>query len=328
MLKDLKFMQGIYNALAVPFGYILHFLYTIFDNYLLSLFILVLLVKLILLPSTIKQQKNSAKQLRLQPKVNRIRQKYSNGGQPTREMQMKIQEETQALYQKEGFNAMSGGCLPLLIQFPVMIGLYGVVYTPLSKVLAISTELVNQAVELMGITASSNGRSYSEIGLLDKITADNMPAILSDYSEQILRLKEQFMLFGKIDLTQTPDYKHPSILWIIPITVFVLGVITSFIMFNKQKQTNPEMAKNPSMGCMTFSSPIMSIIFTFMFPAGVGVYWIMSSLFTLIQTVVLNYTHSPQKVIAASMIDETVERRSREESIIKLKEFTDKHSVD
>ena len=87
-------MQGIYNALAVPFGYILHFFYNFTDNYLLSLFVLVLIVKLILLPSTISQQKGAAKQIRLQPKVNKIRQKYSNGGTVTREMQMKIQEET------------------------------------------------------------------------------------------------------------------------------------------------------------------------------------------------------------------------------------------
>ena len=88
------------------------------------------------------------------------------------------------------------------------------------------------------------------------------------------------------------------------------------------------MAKNPSMGCMTFMSPVMSVVFTFMFPAGVGVYWIMSSLFTLLQTLLLNYTQSPQKVIAESMIDETVERRSRDASIIKLKEFADNNSAD
>lgn len=317
-------MTALYNALAVPFGYILHFFYNFSGNYLLSLFILVLLVKLILLPSSISQQKNSAKQLRLQPKVNRIRQKYSNGGQPTREMQMKIQEETQALYQKEGFNAMSGGCLPLLIQFPVMIGLYGVVYTPLSRVLAISSDIVTKAAEAMQIAtdASANASRQYEIKILEQVTSANMPECFSDFSEQILRLKEQFMLFGKIDLTQTPNYKDPSILWLIPLTVFVLGMVTSLIMFHRQKQTNPEMAKNPSMGCMTFMSPIMSVVFTFMFPAGVGIYWIMSSLFTLLQTIALNQFYNPQRVIANAMIDETVERRSREANIKKLKEFS------
>lgn len=319
-------MTGLYDALAVPFGWVLHLFYIIFDNYLVSLFILTLLVKLLLLPSSISQQKNSAKQARLQPKINRIRQKYSNGGQPTREMQMKIQEETQALYQKEGFSPMSGGCLPLLIQFPIMIGLYGVVYTPLSKVLNIGTDLINKAATALNVVdpnAAKGGMNRIEIQLLSTLTAENMPEALAPYTEDILKLKDQFMLFGKLDLTQIPDWKSPSILWLIPGLVLVLGLVTSLIMLQKQKQQNPEMAKNPSMGCMTFMSPLMSVWFTFMFPAGVGVYWIMSSFFTLVQTVLLNITHNPQKVIAKNMIDETVERRSREASIIKLKEFED-----
>ena len=322
-------MSGLYDALAVPFGYVLHLFYNLFDNYLISLFVLTLLVKLLLLPSSISQQKNSAKQTRLQPKLNRIRQKYSNGGQPTREMQMKIQEETQALYQKEGFSPMSGGCAPLLIQFPIMIGLYGVVYTPLSKVLNIGTDLVTKAAEALNVVdpnAAKGGINRIEIQLLSALTPENMPASLAPYAEDILRLKDQFMLFGKLDLTQTPQWKEPSILWLIPALVLVLGLVTSLIMFQKQKQTNPEMAKNPSMGCMTFMSPLMSVWFTFLFPAGVGVYWIMSSFFQLIQTILLNATHNPQKVIARSMIDETVERRSREASIIKLKEFEEKNS--
>lgn len=321
-------MSGLYDALAVPFGYVLHLFYILFDNYLVSLFVLTLVVKLIMLPSSISQQKGSAKQTRLQPKINRIRQKYSNGGQPTREMQMKIQEETQALYQKEGFSPMSGGCLPLLIQFPIMIGLYGVVYTPLSKVLRIGTDLINQAAEALKVTANTGNGAVNriEIQLLSQLSADNMPEVLAPYTEDILKLKDQFMLFGKLDLTLTPNWKEPSILWLIPGIVLVLGLITSIIMFQRQKQTNPEMAKNPSMGCMTFMSPLMSVWFTFLFPAGVGVYWIMSSFFQLIQTVLLNYTHNPQKVIARNMIDETVERRSREANIKKLKEFEDSNS--
>ena len=89
-------MSGLYDALAVPFGYVLHLFYNLFDNYLISLFVLTLLVKLLLLPSSISQQKNSAKQVRLNSKVNKIKQKYAGN-------QQKIQEETQALYQREGF---------------------------------------------------------------------------------------------------------------------------------------------------------------------------------------------------------------------------------
>ncbi len=313
-------MSGFYDVLAIPFGYIMHFLFELFGNYFVALFILTLVVKLALLPSSISQQKGSAKQTRLQPKINRIRQKYAgtNGQPATREIQMKIQEETNALYQKEGFSPMSGGCLPLLIQFPVMIGLYGVVNSPLSRVLNIPAELINNVKQYFTIGAKDN---YYEIKMLQQMSEGNMPAELADYSEDILRLKDQFQ-FWNIDLTKTPSWKEPGMMWLIPGLVLILGLITSLIMFSKQKQNNPEMASNPTMGCMTFFSPLMSVVFTFMFPAGVGVYWILSSLFTLVQTIILNKAYSPQKVIAQTMIDETVERRSREAHIKKLNEFS------
>ena len=98
----------------------------------------------------------------------------------------------------------------------------------------------------------------------------------------------------------------------IPALVLVLGLITGLVMYRRQKQSNPEMAKNPTMGCMTFMSPVMSLVFTFMFPAGVGVYWIISNIFAFVQQVFLTYFYSPKKVIAQQMVDETVVRRSKE----------------
>ena len=86
-------------------------------------------------------------------------------------------------------------------------------------------------------------------------------------------------------------------------------------MYMRQRKQNPEMAKNPTMGCMTFMSPAMSLWFTFMFPAGVGVYWIISNILSFIQQVVLTNLYSPKKVIAQQMVDETVQRRSRENNV-------------
>lgn len=323
-------MSQLYSILAVPFGFLLHLFYQMFSNYWIALFMLVILVKVILLPSTISQQKSSAKQIRLQPKVNRIKAKYSNGGNMTREQQAKVNEETQDLYKKEGYSAMTGGCVPMLIQFPVMIGLYGVVYTPLSKVLSIADNLILSAANALSIDVSSAGKGIKtyEITLLNKLTAANMPSSLQEYSSAILRLQKQFNIFG-IDLTQTPKWSEFNTLWIIPIVAFLTALLTSVLMFQKQKQTNPEMAKNPAMGCTTFlMSPVMSLIFTFMFPAGVGVYWIMSNILTFFQTLVLNWSHSPQKVIATTMVDETVYRRSREANVKKLKEFSDANAAE
>ena len=95
-------------------------------------------------------------------------------------------------------------------------------------------------------------------------------------------------------------------------------------MYLRQRETNPAMAKNPSMGCMTFGMPLFSLFFTFQFPVGVGVYWIASSLIAFVQTVILNLIYSPKKTITRLMVDETVQRRSKEENIKRMVSATNK----
>ena len=107
--------------------------------------IITLFVKLVLLPASISQQKNSAKQVRLNTKVNKIRQKYAGN-------QQKIQEETQALYQREGFGAANMGCLPMVAQLLVMMGVYGVIYAPITHVLQFSKE----KVEILNFSPSNS----------------------------------------------------------------------------------------------------------------------------------------------------------------------------
>ncbi len=107
-------MTGLYDAIAVPFGWLLGQFYNLLGNYLVAIAVFALLVKLVLLPSAISQQKSSARQIRLQPKLRRIQERYKGD----KDAQRKIQEEQQALYQREGFNPMNQGCLPLLIISP------------------------------------------------------------------------------------------------------------------------------------------------------------------------------------------------------------------
>ena len=299
------------DFLAVPFGWVLSGFYALTDNYVLSILLITILVRLLLLPTSISQQKNSAKQVRLNTKINKIKQKYAGN-------QQKIQEETQALYQREGFGAANMGCSSLLIQMIVMIGLYGVIYAPLTKVLNFSADKVEKIREFMGIvveTGKNNNTSrMMEINVLNKFTEfkDSLGQILSQEDiDALANLKENFNFMG-IDLTQTPNAKEFNALWLIPILAGLTALASSVFMYFKQRKQNPEMAKNPSMGCMTFMSPVMSLWFTFMFPAGVGVYWIISNIFAFVQQVFLTYFYSPKKVIAQQMVDETVVRRSKE----------------
>ena len=91
----------------------------------------------------------------------------------------------------------------------------------------------------------------------------------------------------------------------------------------KQKKSNPAMANNPMMGCMTFVMPLFSLYFVVNYPAGIGIYWIASSIFGFLTTVIIGHFYNPKKMIAKLMVDETIERRSKENNtklIVKNKE--------
>ena len=294
--------------LAIPFGWVLSGLYSLTDSYLLSLIILTLAVRLALLPASISQQKNSAKQVRLNTKVNKIKQKYAGN-------QQKIQEETQALYQREGFGAANMGCAPLIVQMLVTFGLYEVMYTPIKNVLQFSATKITALQEALNIVATKQNERKIQLDILAKLTSpdalEGVKGVTATDIEELFHLKENFML-GSLDLTATPDKSNMSLLWLIPIFAFLTSMMSSIFMYIKQRKQNPEMAKNPSMGCMTFMSPVLSLVFTFAFPAGVGFYWIVSNVFSFVQQVILTYVYSPKKVIAQQMVDETVKRRSKE----------------
>jgi len=140
-------------------------------SYLLGLFIFAILIKLVLLPFSIKQQKSSVKQAALTPYAAAIRKKYA--GREDRPTMMKMQEELQALYQKEGYNPM-GGCMPMLIQLVIIMLLYQVIMNPLFYVIKSSPESVYAAQAYITASVEDGGldrgddinKSYSQIDIL------------------------------------------------------------------------------------------------------------------------------------------------------------------
>lgn len=316
-------MNFIREIFAIPFGYLIGLFYQVSGNYLLSLFLMTLVVKLVLLPSSIKQQKGMAKSQRLQPKINRIREKYGSN-------QMKMQEEMNNLYAREGYSAMTGGCTSMLIQLPIMMGVYLVNYKILSFVLRIPKdvlETIKTAVRALPEFASNAGRNEYQIELFaiehfDKLNLSGVPA---EFVEKIEEFTNEFTIFG-IDLATTPNiHMGATLLWLVPVLTGLSSLAIGLYTYIRQLKTNPEMAKNPTMGCMSLMSPIMSIWFSFMFPASVGVYIIMSSVLSFIQMIVLNHTHSPEKVLAKLMVDETINRRAREKIFKNVAETLDEN---
>ena len=305
-------MEFIREIFSIPFGYLIGFFYNISGNYLLSLLFMTICVKLILLPSSIKQQKSMAKSQRMQPKIKRIREKYGSN-------QQKMQEEMNALYAREGYSAMTGGCTSMLIQFPIMMGVYLVNYRILSYVLRIPEnvlETIKAAVRALPEFANNKRGEYQielmAIEYFDKLDKSQIPA---DVVEKIEVFIDKFSLFG-VDLALTPNVKMgATLLWLIPILTGVTSLMMAVYTYLRQRKTNPEMANNPSMGCMSLMTPVMSVWFSFMFPASVGVYIIMSSILSFIQMIALYQIYSPKKVLAKTMVDETINRRAREKII-------------
>lgn len=306
-----------YDAIAVPFGWLLGQFYHVFNNYFVAIALFALLVKLALLPSAISQQKSSAKQTRLQPKLRRIQERYKG----EKDAQRKIQEEQQALYQREGFNPMSGGCLPLLIQFPVIIGLYGAVYKPLTYCLRIPEVTLTKLGELLtkavpDLSATQTGRAV-EITVIDNIDKIWKSAVSAGIDEKLLNsIKEfgakEFTIFGKYSLSANPTFKPLTLLALIPILSFLTSLASSLISFIRSKKSNPNAANNATMGCMTFGMPLFSLYFVTMFPAAIGIYWIINNVYSFIQTLLVGRIYSPENTIAQIMVEETIERRSKE----------------
>lgn len=358
-------MNGLYDALyryiSPVFGYIMLFFYGIVNNfngsYGIAIILFTIFARLFTLPSTISQQKGMAKQQRLQPKIRRIQEKYAGD-------QQKIQQETQALYAREGYNPMSAGCLPMLIQMPFIIGLFGVLYNPLRYAIGLDADTSDQFVDiftqiirdLVQYKKDSSGFSpemkslfanmlkessiSSMVEQLAKSKTGNMtntryfPLYIIqnfDYVRTYIGLKgitinsvamtniqafvdaNRFTFFG-LELGHTPTTKHFDKYWAIPIFSGLTSLFSSWIMQLQQKKANPDQ-KTPGAGCTLLMMPLMSVWFTFMFPSGIGVYWIASNVFTTAQSMVLRKIMSPQKNIAKLMIKESVERRSRENSI-------------
>lgn len=309
----------IYEILGIPFGFVISLFYAMTDNYLLSIVCLMIIVKLCLLPSSVKQQKAQAKQARLQPKLRRIQKKYEGN-------QQKIQEETQNLYSREGFSAMGGGCMPMIIQLIVMTGLFQVNYHPFSMVLNIRGDVlssIKEAVMPLLTETEAKGASFRiELYALQHWSdiRNSVAGLTPEMISKVDLFLQRFTVFG-LDLSHTPNFRVFDVYWAIPIITGVLSLAMSVYSLMRQKKLNPEMSKNPTMGCMMLFTPAMQISFAFLFPTVVGIYVIMSTVVSFAQMVVLNITHSPQKVLAKLMVEETVERRSKEANIRKIAEM-------
>ncbi len=282
------------------FGKILGFFDQITGNYLLALLIFALLVKLIMLPFGIKQQKNSIKQAKVRPKEMAIRNKYKGrNDQPT---QQKMQQEVMELYQQEGYNPASG-CLPLLIQMPILLILYNVVISPLKHICQYSVEQINAIATyfanqpgISGITVKDGVFSGRDIDLIKYITEEAIPGLSTFVNETCggeidFGLLPNFGLFGdNTALAMAPNSEgilSPFIL--IPILSFAFTMLSTII---SRKLTFQPM-QNEQMGNMKFMNIFMAGMTAFIsygVPAAIGIYWMFNNILGILQQIILAKT--------------------------------------
>ena len=270
----------------MPVAYILKFCNKIVGNqYILALLIFAVLVELILLPFGIKQQKNSIKQAALRPKEKAIRDKYAGrDDQPTKQ---KMQQEIQELYQKEGYNPMSG-CLPMLIQFPIIILLYNIVINPLKYVCGLSQESITSAIEIVKVMRpdvsekiiSNTSNTINLMSYIKEIGLEHFKDIPGFAEDMVM---PNLSYFG-VNLGYTPGFMYMSdkiqyLLLIVPVLTFVVYFFSTKL--NRKLTYQPQM-DDPQMGCsnkmMDIMMPLFSVYITFITPAAIGIYWIFKSI--------------------------------------------------
>ncbi len=270
-----------------PLGWIMWLLYTIIPNYGICLILFTVMVRAILFPLSIKQQKSSAKMSVFQPKMAEIQKKYANNKE-------KQQEEMMKLYQDHGYNPMSG-CLPLLIQFPILFGIIDVVYNPLKHILRIPSDVITQLTDIVSQHMEMFNPSQAQLQIVSAIqNPDNLSwfsSISTEYVDKIANF--DYSLFG-LNLGIVPEM---SLNWML--LVPILSGVTSFLVSYISMKTNPSMETNQQSGCMMkgmmYGMPLFSVWIAFTVPVGVGIYWIVSNVLAGAQSIILNKMYSPSR---------------------------------
>ena len=325
MILATKSGTPIIGQIAVVMGWIMNAIYKVLDmvgiqNLGLCIIIFSILIYLCMTPLQIKQQKFSKLSAIMQPEIQKIQKKYQ--GKKDQDSMMKMQEETQAVYQKYGVSA-TGSCVQLAIQLPILYALYqviqnipayvGSVYNVFNgvctKILAVDgftdiinnfitdnkmtrvrqvTENADSIVDFLYALSPSQWKSLQEIGQF------------SGFSDQISKTAseiQKMQTFGVLNIADQPlSYiKTGSLILIIAaLAIPLLSWATQMLNLKLMPQAatqngnNDNNAMASSMKTMNTVMPLMSAFFCFTFPVGLGIYWIASSVVRSIQQLLIN----------------------------------------
>ena len=277
------------------FGYALNFIYEMIQNYGLAIILFSVLLKLILLPFSIKQQKTMKKTAELQVKVKEIQEKYKND-------QMKLNQEIMDLYKKENMSPFSG-CLSTIVQFILLISIFYMVRFPLTYMEKIDKNQLDTYVQQMKDDGMAVSQAYSEIDIVREINylKDKFPE-----DENLNKINLNMQFFG-LDLGKIPQQNLGDwTVYIIPILYIISTFISMRITTAMQDKTKSkddviditekkeeeknemEDAMAQSNKMMSWMMPIMSVSISLVAPLGLALYWLVNNILMIGERLILN----------------------------------------
>ena len=323
--------NAIINQIASFLGKILDILFMGLNaigigNVAVAIIIFTLIVKLLMLPLTMKQQKLTKITSIMNPELKKIQDKYKDKTGDQNAM-IKMQEETKAVYEKYGVSQM-GGCVQLLIQFPILMALYRVfqqIPLYISQIKDLFTAILNgQNGGIMAV----NGYADTMKQFGENVDWNNVNAAVNAMNgfsaDQWNQLKEAFPAFSQLISENYDKITHmntflgvnmsqnPGLGFNIAILIPILAGVSQFIsvkIAQGKQQVDDDNPAAASMKMMTLFMPFMSAFIAISVPAGLGVYWIATAVIQTIMQLIINAYYD--KLGAENIVKKNVEKRNK-----------------
>lgn len=269
------------SILANLFGYVLNFLYTFVQNYGVAIILFTVLLRLILLPFTYKQQITMKKTAQVQEKLKKIQEKYKDNPE-------KLNQETLDLYKREKMNPCSG-CFSAIIQIVIFLSVFYLVSSPLTYMKKVDAEVIENYKNEIKVDSEEQNAYYPEIDIIREKGA----------TDEEININMEFL---GLNLSSIPssELNNPTV-YIIPVLYVVSSIISlklsSNMNINKKKdEENEEEVKKEKTEMDAVESmnknmmlilPIMSVIIAMIAPLGLALYWLVNNLIMIFERLII-----------------------------------------
>ena len=261
-------MSSISNFL----GYLLNFIYNIVNNYGLAIILFSILIKIVLLPLSIKQQKAMKKNAKMQVEIKEMQDKYKSNPE-------KLNQEMMDLYKRENMSPFSG-CLSSIVQIVLLFAVFYLVRCPLTYMKKVDTQTIENYKNELSITTS-----YPEVQII-KEKGEQDPNVYLN------------MNFLGLDLSSIPNVNYK--VYIIPVLYVISSIVSMKISMNTQVPKKKEEKENETKEeeeidamqnmnkSMSYMMPIMAVSISLVAPLGLALYWLINNILMIGERLVLN----------------------------------------